>query len=243
MISSGGEVLDGDEILAGPDDGLGGGAVEAAGVLVYASCLVHPDGVRDLVDALEPDVNALREGGGKIFADVIGADRQFAVAAVDEDGELDARGPAEGGDGIHGGAAGAAGEEDIVREDERALLEVRRQMGDGDEGKAGPDADVVAMHRDIDDAEVRADLLEGLDVRGDAAGDLDAARGDADDADAGEIGIALDDLVRDAPQGAVDGLRVQDEDWRRARGGRGSGGSWSPSRPRGIALKEMMERL
>ena len=48
-------------------------------------------------------------------------------------------------------------------------------------------------------------------MRGDPVCDLDAARGNADDADAGEIGVALDDLVRDAPEGAVNGLSVQDE--------------------------------
>ena len=42
-------------------------------------------------------------------------------------------------------------------------------------------------------------------------GDFDAARGNADERHGGEIGIALDDLVCDAPQGALDRGCVEDE--------------------------------
>ena len=72
--------------------------------------LCHPDGIGDAVHVFQTarwTRSAAR--GGEIFADVIGADRQFAVAAVDEHGVLDARGAAEAGDGVHRRAAGAAG--------------------------------------------------------------------------------------------------------------------------------------
>ena len=61
------------------------------------------------------------------------------------------------------------------------------------------------MHGDIDDAGEDAHAAELRDERREPLGDLHAARGDADERDAGEVGIALDDLVRDAPEGALDG--------------------------------------
>src|SRR6266478_9655434 len=45
-----------------------------------------------LVDAVllgDEDLDALRVRGGHVLADVIGTDRQLAVAAVDEHGQLD----------------------------------------------------------------------------------------------------------------------------------------------------------
>src|SRR5438552_1850764 len=43
----------------------------------------------DLVHFHELHLDALVAGGRKVLADVVGADRQLAVAPVDEDGELD----------------------------------------------------------------------------------------------------------------------------------------------------------
>src|SRR4051794_28762267 len=42
----------------------------------------------DLVDLEQLDVHPLAAGGGQVLPDVIGADRELPVAAVDEDGEL-----------------------------------------------------------------------------------------------------------------------------------------------------------
>src|ERR1044071_10051064 len=46
----------------------------------------------DLVDFHELHLDALGARGRQVLADVVGPDRQLAVAAVDEDGELHARG-------------------------------------------------------------------------------------------------------------------------------------------------------
>jgi hypothetical protein len=46
----------------------------------------------DLVHLDELHLDALAARGRKVLADVVGADRELAVAAVDEDGELDAVG-------------------------------------------------------------------------------------------------------------------------------------------------------
>ena len=46
------------------------------------------------------------------------------MAAIDQDGELDARRPAERADRIQRGAAGAAGEKNVVDDDDRAARRV-----------------------------------------------------------------------------------------------------------------------
>ena len=76
---------------------------------------------------------------GQVLADVVGADRQLAVAAVDQDGELDARGPAEVAQRVEGGPDRAAGEEDVVDQHDRAALDALRRAGRCARGR-GPGA-------------------------------------------------------------------------------------------------------
>ena len=71
----------------------------------------------DLVDLDELHLDALAARRGQVLADVVGADRQLAVAAVGDDGELDARRPAVVEERLDRGADRAAGVEDVVDED------------------------------------------------------------------------------------------------------------------------------
>src|SRR5262245_35863484 len=70
------------------------------------------------VNLLQADVYALVARGRKVLADEVGTDRQLAMAAVDDHGELDALGPAVVEEGLDRGAHGAAGEEDVVDKDD-----------------------------------------------------------------------------------------------------------------------------
>ena len=90
------------------------------------------DGV-DLVHLDELHLDALAARGGQVLADVVGPDRQLAVAAVDEDGELDARGPAVVEERLDRGADRAAGVEDVVDEDDRAAVEREVELRRADE--------------------------------------------------------------------------------------------------------------
>ena len=109
----------------------------------------------DPVDLLEADVDPLLARGRQVLADVVGADRQLAVAAVAEDGELDPLRAAVVEEGLDRGADGAAGEEDVVDEDDGALGEVEVDVGGVDDrlrgGRLG--ADVVAVEGDVDVAD------------------------------------------------------------------------------------------
>ena len=71
---------------------------------------------------------------------------------------------------------------------------------------AAPHVDVVAIERDVERPERDLDVGELLDQRAQALGDGDAARVDADEGYLLEVGVALDDLVGDAMQGACRAL-------------------------------------
>ena len=78
-----------------------------------------------------------------------------------------------------------------------------------DDGLLAPGDGVVAVEGDVDGAEL--DLLPAplLDQRGEPLGDRDAAGVDADQREPAEVVVALDDLVRDARERALEALRVQ----------------------------------
>src|SRR5881275_2163199 len=57
----------------------------------FISFFKQPDRVWFLVDVLEADLNLFARRGRQIFADVIGANRQLAMAAIDERGQLNPR--------------------------------------------------------------------------------------------------------------------------------------------------------
>jgi hypothetical protein len=75
---------------------------------------------------------------------------------------------------------------------------------------AGADVDVVAVEGDVELAEGELGALELGDPPAQALGKRDAARVDADQRDALELRVALDDLVGDARQRALDRLGVEE---------------------------------
>ena len=154
------------------------------------------------VDLLEADVDPLLARRRQVFADVVGADRQLAVAAVAEDGELHPLRAAVVEERLDRGAHGAAGVEDVVDEDDGAVGEVEVDVGGVDDrlrgGRLG--ADVVAVEGDVEvaDRQLGAGQLAEEDVE--AAGQDGAASVDADDRQTLRIGVLLGDLVGDPPQ-------------------------------------------
>ena len=96
--------------------------------------------------------------------------------------------------------------------------------------------EVVAVHGHIHHPSENLHAAELPNERRKPARNFHPARRNPDERDLREVGIALNDLVRDAPEGAFDGRGVEDD--------AGPGGWWSwvwvhvPWRPRGIVLKE-----
>src|SRR5690349_21498583 len=73
------------------------GAAAAAGAAVGVSIMMRllEDHLIATIDFFETDAHALRQRGGKILAHVVRLDRQFAMATIDHDDELNCPGTAE----------------------------------------------------------------------------------------------------------------------------------------------------
>jgi len=130
------------------------------------------------------------------------------VAPVDEDRHLHRAGAAELGEGVEGGADGAAGEEHVVDEDDDLPADVDGDLG-GPERLDRPEADVVAVEGDVERAHGHGHALEALDGLGQAVGDGDAPGVEADEHDVVGAVVALDDLVGDAGVGPAQRVGVE----------------------------------
>src|SRR5690606_9051277 len=148
----------------------------------------------------DQDLDRLPQRRGEVLADVVGADGQFAVAAVDEDGELHRARAPDVVQRVEGGADGPAGEEHVVDEDDQAAVDaVTGDLGAG-QGTRGVHAQVVAVHGDVERADRDLALGDLLQLGGEALGEEDAPRRDAEEHHVvGALG-AFDDLVGDAGQ-------------------------------------------
>jgi hypothetical protein len=177
-------------------------------------CAYEQDAV-DLVHLDELDLDTLVSGSGKVLADVVGADGQFAVAAVRQHGELHALGPAVAEERLDRRADRSAGVEDVVHEDAGHSLEREVERGRANErlgvtGRlAGTDVDVVAVEGDVELTEGDLGARQLGDPPPQALRERHAARVNADERDPLEVGVALDDLVRNPRQRALDRLGVE----------------------------------
>ena len=174
---------------------------------------------QDLVDLVHLDelhLHALAAGGRQVLADVVGTDRQLAMAAVADHGELDAGGAAVVEQRLDRGADRPAGVEDVVDEDAGPAFEREVEPRRADERLrmqrrlAAAHLDVVAVEGDVDGAERDLGAGELLDQPPQPLGEEDAARVDADERDLVELrSLRLDDLVGDAVKGALERLCVE----------------------------------
>jgi hypothetical protein len=101
------------------------------------------------------------------------------MAPIHENGELDFRGPAEGGNRIEGGSRGATSEENIVHKNQRTVVQVYREIGNFEGGDFTAGGQIVAVHRDVHRAEKGSVTIDFLDVVGKAAGHFQAAGGNS----------------------------------------------------------------
>ena len=85
------------------------------------------------VDFLEPHLDALLERRRQVLADVVGLDRQLAVAAVDEDDQLDRARTAEVDQRVERGADRPPRVEHVVDEQDLAIVDRERDLGAADD--------------------------------------------------------------------------------------------------------------
>src|SRR4051812_25194146 len=163
---------------------------------------------QDLVHAVglgQPDLDLLAAGGRHVLADVVGADRQLPVAAVDQDRELHRPRPAEVAQRVQGGPDRAPGEQDVVDEDHEPAVDARAGQLRGLQRADPAQPQVVAVQRDVDGPDVDRGSGERLDAGGQPPGEGGTAGGDADQHQVGEeLTGLLDELVGHAVDDAGD---------------------------------------
>src|SRR5699024_2342780 len=102
------------------------------------------------VGLLESDRDILLARGGDVLAHVVGPDRQFPVPTVDQHGQLDACRSTEVAQRVEGRPDRAAGEQDIVHEDDRRVVETFGGYPGGVHRPVWPAGQVVAVEGDVE---------------------------------------------------------------------------------------------
>ena len=145
---------------------------------------------------------------GHVLPDVVRADRQLPVPAVDEHRQLDRARPAEVHQRVHRGPDRPAREQDVVHQDHGLARDVEADRGLVDLGRLGAQTDVVAVEGDVEDPDRDGRPLDPADLRGEAPGQVVTPIGDAHERHVLHALVALADLVGDPGQRApdVDGL-------------------------------------
>ena len=131
-------------------------SLEAQQVLV-GECHLSPP-LRDEHDFVapvplrEPYLNRFADRRGQILADVVGANRQLPMSAVDQHGELHAARPAEVHQRVERGAHRAPGVEHVVDQHDLAVVERKADVGALHLRLLRRARQIVAVERDVDDA-------------------------------------------------------------------------------------------
>ena len=111
------------------------------------------------------------------------------MAAVDQDGELDRAGPAEVAQGVERRPDRAAGVEDVVDEHDQAAVDAGVGQHRGLQRADTAQAQIVAIERDVDGADVDAAAGERLDAGGEPSRERCAAGRDPDEDEVGETAV------------------------------------------------------
>ena len=139
-------------------------------------------------------------GGGQVLADVVGADGELAVPAVDEHGQLHHARPPLVAQGVERGAHGPAGVQHVVDEHHERVVDTAGGHGARFERPVRPAPQVVAVERDVERTGGDLHTAELGDAFGEPVRERGAARRDAEQDDVAAVGVQrglLDDLVRD----------------------------------------------
>jgi dihydroorotate dehydrogenase (NAD+) catalytic subunit len=134
----------------------------------------------------------------------LGLDGHFTVAAVDEDAERDALGPAEVEETVHGGANSAAGVKHVVHEDQVHAVHGKSNVRGLQDGLGSNFREVVAIERDVESADWHLDAIDSTHGPGDALGERHSPAADANEREVSRAAAFLNNLMGKALQSPVD---------------------------------------
>ncbi len=173
-----------------------------------------------LIQFGELHADEIAGGRGKVLADVIRADRQLAVAAIHQDGELNHRWPAEIHQSGEGGADGAACGKNVVDQDDAAAFDIEGNTCGADFWLVG--AEIVAEERDVEHAAGHGRAFNARHGLRQTLGERAAFAQNADDGDVFRAAVTLQNFVGDAGPRAAHLVAVHDL-------GGGEAGLWGSS--------------
>src|SRR5262245_11509826 len=164
----------------------------------------------DSVVFLEHDGDGFTTARRQVLADVVGADGQLPMAAVDEHGQPDDARAAKVHQRVHRGSDRPPGEEHVVHQDHDASFDREADLGGTHLRLLGLEAEIVSVEGDVERADRGLRAFDGGDLLGDALGKGDPARLDANQRNVLHALGLFDDLVRDPRQRAIEAGLVQD---------------------------------
>src|SRR5579885_1312056 len=156
------------------------------------------------VDLVEFHFDDLVRGGLHPPAGVTGLNGQLAMAAINQNQQLHARGPAVIEQGVERGPDGAAGVQHVVHQNDVAAGDRERDFGAVDHGRLPDRGKIVAIQVDVENADGNFALLQRFNFLGKPLRQGNAPAADADKRQTVQIRRALQNLVRQPHQGAVD---------------------------------------
>jgi hypothetical protein len=156
------------------------------------------------------DVHRLDERGWDILADEVGSDRQFAMPAVHHYRKTDARGPAEVNKRVERRADAAAGEENIVNEDDGLPVDINWNLAGPEGGRVEAAAEVITVQADVDRPDGNLLGFEVADCARQPPREMSAAGEETDDDEVVRARVVLDDLMSKSPHGACHLIRTEE---------------------------------
>ncbi len=163
---------------------------------------------RDPVVLGETHLDVLAARGRHVLADVVGAQRQLAVAAVDEHRQLHGTRPADVAQRVQRRADRATGVEHVVDQDHQRAVDATLGNRGVLQRPRGLDVEVIAVQRDVQRAARHVDAGELADLVGDPGGQRHTAGRNAEEDDARRVRVVqcglFDDLMSDAGDGTAD---------------------------------------
>ena len=155
------------------------------------------------VDLLQVHGDVVAEGRWNVLSDVVGPDRQLPMAAVDQHGQLDDRGPAVVPQRVQRGADGAPGVQDVVDQDHDGIIDTADRDAGLLQRARRVQPQIVPVQGDVQRSDGRRPTGEGGQPVAEPAGQVNAPGRDAQQHDR-VVAVALQDLMGDPIDGPAD---------------------------------------
>ena len=178
-------------------------------------------GDSDLADAVhfgQADAHPFVVTGQQVGADVIGPDRQFAMAAVHQDGQADRARAPQVAERIQRRPHRTPGVEHVVDQDDHGAVDGERDFGSAHR-PGGLTLQIVAVHRHVQRSDRDARAFGLRDGPGQSGGQRDAAGRDAQQDQSGAAAVGLQHLMRHSGTDPMELPGVQHQPGRLGDGG------------------------